>query len=155
MLWLVCGLGIMAGAAFLAGRWWIGVGRTARTLRSIAPALVDLDEFFALLDLAGAKSHYLERHGPMLANSEVLRRAETGLLEVSGVSGRPFASTRWLSHADLLEAVVSAFEQWTTGARPEAGRFRFAFDRDVGECYPEGGWTLIRTRTAVVIIREG
>lgn len=157
MLWLAFGLAstALAGAAFLAVRWWIGIGRTARTLRRIAPALLEHEEFFALVDLAAARSHYLERHGPMLTSSEVLQRARTGILEVSGVNGKPVASSRWLRHADLLEAVVSALEHWAAGARPGGGRFRFEFDRQVGEGYPKGGGALIGTRVAVVIIREG
>ena len=156
MDWLIYGAGAiaLAGAALLIRRWWSGVARTARTLNRIAPALVELNEFFALVDLGAARSHYLERHGPMLATSEVLRRAETGMLEVSGLAGKPVASSRWLRHADLLEAVVSALEHWTAGARPNGGRFQFEFDRDVGEGYPKGGGALTRTRIAVVIIRD-
>lgn len=157
MLWPACAFVLIAltGAALVVRRWWIGIGRTARTLKRIAPALVELDEFFALIDLAGAGSHYLERHGPMLTGSDVFQRAETGMLEVSGVAGKPVASSRWLRHADLLEAVVSALEHWTAGARPAGGRFRFEFDREVGEGYPKGGGTLVRTRVAVVIVRDG
>ncbi|MES2443329.1 MAG: hypothetical protein V4574_10900 [Pseudomonadota bacterium] len=157
MHWLAYGLGLimLAGAAMVIRRWWLGLGRTARTLKRIAPALVELDEFFALIDLAGPGSHYLERHGPMLMSSEVLRRAETGMLEVSGVVGKPVASSRWLHHADLLECAVSALEHWAAGGRPAGGRFRFEFDREVGEGFRKGGGTLVRTRIAVVIVRDG
>lgn len=154
--WLgVAAIVAMAGLAWTGARWWRDLGRTSRILARMAPALVELDEFFALVDLGGQGSHYLERHGPMLRECEVLRRAETGMLEVSGVAGKPVASSRWLRHADLLEAAVSALEHWAAGARPEGGRFRFEFDRDIGEGYRKGGGALVTTRVAIVVVRDG
>jgi hypothetical protein len=150
---IVAGLAL-AGAATL-GRAWRRARATADTLSRIAPVLLEHDQFFALVDLAGPGSHYLERHGPMLHVCEILQRAETGRLDVSGLAGRPVASARWFTHADMLSAIASALEHWHSGARPAGGRFSFVFDREIGEGFRKHGGAAIRTNVAIVIVRDG
>jgi len=147
------GAGILLVAVLILVRKWLGVRQTARTVARIGPALLEHDSFFALLDLSGADSHFLERHGPLLRASEIMQRAETGRLE--GLEGRPVASARWLRHDDLLTATVSALQHWRSGARPKGGRFAFEFERHVGEGFVKGGGDLVRTRRAIVIVRDG
>ena len=84
----------------------------------------------------------------MLRASEILQRAETGRLDVSGLVGRPVSSARWLRHDDLLTATVSALQHWRSGARPKGGRFAFEFEKDVGEGFLKGGGDLVRTHPA-------
>lgn len=156
LLWSTVAGGVaLLGSAMLIRRWWHRARVTAETVSRIAPALLEHEPFFALLDLAGPGSHYLERHGPMLRASEVLQRAETGRLDVSGLAGRPVASARWLRHDDMLTAIVSALEHWHSGARPVGGRFVFEFDHDIGEGYPKGGGAIVTTRVAIVIVSGG
>jgi hypothetical protein len=146
---------ILLMAAGVAAWRYLVMCRIADTASRMAPALLEHDEFFGLVDMAGRDSHFLERHGPMLRIGEVLQRAESGVLEVSGLVGRPVASTRWLRHSDLRSALVSAIEHWESGARPAGGRFAFEFDRDIGEGFLKEGGDLIKTRIAIVIIRDG
>lgn len=147
--------GALIIAAAVAARWYMAMCHIAETATRMAPALLEHDEFFALMDIVRPDSHFFERHGPMLRVCEVLQRAETGTLEVSGLVGRPVNSTRWLRHADLRLAALSAIEHWASGARPAGGRFAFEFDWDIGEGFLKGGGGLINTRIAIVIIRDG
>ena len=147
--------GILVSAAVVARRRYVRLCRVAATAVRLAPALLEHDDFFALLDMAGQTSHFLERHGPMLRRSEVLQRAKSGTLSVSGVVGRRVASSRWLRHADLRAAALSALEHWNSGARPKGGRFKFQFGWDIGEGFLKGGGDLVKTRIAIVVVRSG
>jgi len=155
--WLLSAVAIATAlvTALLLARSWLSARKATAILARLAPALVEPAEFFALIDLSEKESHFLERHGPMLKACEVLQRAETGRLDVSGYAGRPVPSARWLRHADLLRAVTSAAEHWASGARPNDGRFVFDFDNEIGEGFLKGGGAMVRTNIAIVIIREG
>jgi hypothetical protein len=154
--WLLLGAAISSLIAVaVCVRWWLKAWAIANVLGRITPALIEADEFFTLLDLSGHDSHFLERHGPMLKTCEVLQRAMTGRLDVSGHAGKPTASARWFRHADILRAVTSAAEHWASNGRPKVGRFVFAFQDDIGEGYPKGGGDLIKTRLAIVVICKG
>jgi hypothetical protein len=154
LLFIAAALVISVGALWL-GYSWLRVRKTAAVLARLAPALAEFDEFFALVDLSGSRAHFLERHGPMLKSCEVLQRAETGRLDVSGYVGKPVASARWFRHADLLRAVASAAEHWASGTRPNDGRFVFDFGSEIGEGFLKGGGAAVRTSIAVVIVRGG
>lgn len=128
-------LGLTSAGVAITARCWLKAWVTAGVIARLAPALGEIDEFFALVDLSGQDAHFLERHGPMLKRTEVLQRAETEQLEVSGLSGRPVASARWYRHAYLLQAVTSALDHWYAGARPQGGRFTSSFNEAIGEGY--------------------
>lgn len=144
---------LVAGAVLTV--WWGRARRIADVAARMALALTELDEFFALLDISNDDAHFLDRHGPMLKRCDVLQRAQNGRLDVSGHIGSPVASARWLRHADLLRAVMSACEHWKSGSRPKRGCFLFDFGEDIGEGFRKGGGDLVRTRFAAVIVRKG
>lgn len=156
LAWILSGTAVVTVATVvLLFRLWLRARNIAKTIDRIAPALVEPHEFFELVELSGADSHFMERHGPMLKTCEVLQRAESGRLDVSGYVGRPVASARWLRHSDLLRALRSAIRHWEMGAAPKGGRFVFAFEEPVGEGFLRGGGGLIRTCLAVVVLRRG
>ncbi len=139
---------------FVLIRWFFRAREEARMIAWLAPAIAEAPIFFELIDISHDQSHYLERHGPLLRRCDVLERAQTGNLEVTGLKGRPVSSARWLRHSDLLRAIVSAAEHWRAGERPKGGRFVFEFDHAIGEGYPKNSDELLETRQAAVVIRK-
>ena len=88
-----------------------------------------------LQDEQGANSHFYDRHGAQTTLAEQEARALTGRTP-DGVAGRPVDSTRFLSHADELEAAQKALDyqrNFGTGVGNET--FEFNMGRDVGEGY--------------------
>jgi hypothetical protein len=134
---------------------WRELRRTARIVGFLAPALAELDEFYALIDLSVEKSHFFQRHGPMLKIADILEHARTGNIRVSGLSGKPVSSARWYRHADLLHTIREALARWQAGERPKGGAFVFRFDTAIGEGYEKEGTDLMKTQIAVVVIRDG
>lgn len=147
---------LLLAAAVGAWRLWNIWKEARRTARVVARlALVELDEFYTLLDLSAEQSHFLERHGPMLTIAEIRERAQTGQLRVSGLAAKPVASARWYRHADMLYAVREAMARWTAGERPKGGVFLVRFDIAIGEGYEKGGSEAVKTCLAKVIVRDG
>jgi hypothetical protein len=134
---------------------WQDIRRTARVVGFLAPALAELDEFYELIELSVEKSHFFQRHGPMLKIADILERARTGGMRVSGLSGKPVSSARWYRHADLLHAIRETLARWKAGERPRGGVFVFRFDAIIGEGYEKDGTDLMKTHIAVVVIRDG
>jgi hypothetical protein len=148
-------LSLVAMGIFYVWRAWESTRAIARLLDRIAPALLEPEAFYTLIELSGDHSHFLERHGPMLKVAEILERAQSGNLEVSGLAGRPVSSARWFRHHDLLHAVNTARERWAAGERPKDGVFSFQFESEVGEGYAKGSAVLICTRHAIIVIKKG
>jgi hypothetical protein len=134
---------------------WQEAKKFASIIGRLAPALLELEEFYQLLDLTTQRAHFLERHGPMLTISDVFGRSNSGNIKFSGLSGKPVASARWYKHADLLKAVNSALIYWEKGIRPTGGIFAFHFEEVIGEGYAKKSSILIKTCNALVIIKEG
>lgn len=144
---------IAASAGLLL--WWLNsICEEARIIARIGPALIEAPVFFELIDISHHKSHFLERHGPMLQRCEVLQRAKTGRLEVAGHFGRPVASAKWYSHKDMLHAIISAAEHWRNGDRPKNGKYVFEFDEYVGEGFLKGSDELVQTKIVAVVTRN-
>ncbi|NNC60222.1 MAG: hypothetical protein HKO05_09550 [Erythrobacter sp.] len=141
----------------LCGAWawrvWRNAKLVARTVDRIAPALLEPESFFELVSLSRRRSHFLERHGPMLKLDEIQDRALSGNIPAAGLSGKPVSSARWFRHKDLLAAVNSAREHWMNGARPRNGVFRFRFDEAIGEGYQRNSTMAIKTDRAIVVIK--
>ncbi len=146
---------VLTIAAWYVWRSWQNAQRFAKIIGRLAPALLELDEYYALVDLSTQRSHFFERHGAMLYRCDVLERATTGNIEYSGHKGKPVASARWYRHGDLLQAINSALIHWDTGVRPKGGLFAFSFDTEIGEGYAKGTDCFLETSIAVVIIKEG
>jgi len=145
---------VLVGAfALLAYRFWKRTMLLAQTIDRIAPVLLEPDAFFELMEISQRRSHFLERHGPMLKLVEIRERAQTGSLPASGLTGKPVSSGRWFRHDDLLRAVNSAREHWLNGAKPKDGVFRFRFERMIGEGYVRGSQTPVATDCAIVVIK--
>lgn len=150
---IVATLLALAAVAVLA--WWLyGIRAQAKILARIGPALVEAPVFFKLVEISHEKSHFLERHGPMLQRCDVLQRAKTGKLDVAGFVGRPVASAKWYNHQDMLHAILSAAEYWRAGDRPKSGKYVFAFDEPIGEGFLKGETDVVETKIAAVIIRK-
>jgi hypothetical protein len=157
---IAIGLAIAAGYGALRIRKWYQAERqqaeqTVGAFLKMLPALAEHEQFFKLLDYRGPKSHYLERHGPMLRRTDLGARATTGSLEVAGHHGDPVTSTRWLNHADLLLAGESALDYWSQGERPANGVFKFEFPEVVGEGYMKNSSKRFTTKIAKVVVRKG
>lgn len=75
---------LVAVVSGLVATWLYGIRERARIIARIGPALVEAPVFFELIDISHEKSHFLERHGPMLQRCDVLQRAKTGKLDVAG-----------------------------------------------------------------------
>lgn len=159
MSWPQLSLGCLIIALGVYGvyfwRQWLAARRAAKTLARLVPALVEFPEFSALLEHSKDRSHFIERHGPMLERLDVQQRALTGSMSVAGVAGKPVTSARWLSHAYLLRAIELALEQWSESGCPRHGSFNLTFDYPVGEGYEKGKTNLRPTNCARVIIRDG
>lgn len=151
--WLLLMTAVLAVFAF-ALRWFQNARKEASIIAWLAPAIIEAPIFFELINVSHEKSHFMDRHGPMLSRFDVLQRAKTGSLDVAGLKGRPVTSARWLRQTDLLQAVLSAAEHWRDGERPNGGRFMFEFKETIGEGYLKGKEALINTNVAVVIIRK-
>ncbi|MCP5088595.1 MAG: hypothetical protein GY952_17540, partial [Rhodobacteraceae bacterium] len=154
--------GLIAGCVVVAilcagGLWawqiWRDAKLVAKTIDRLAPALLEPDAFCELVRLSRRRSHFLERHGPMLKIDEIWERVQSGNLPAAGFSGKPVASGRWVRHQDLLLAVNSAREHWMNGARPVNGVFRFKFDREIGQGYLRGSQSPVQTDCAIVVIK--
>ncbi len=144
---------ILCAGGLWAWRIWRNAMLVANTIDRIAPALLEPDTFFELVRLSRRRSHFLERHGPMLKIEEIRERAQSGKLSAAGFSGKPVASGRWIRHRDLLLAVNSAREHWMNSARPVNGVFRFKFRRIIGEGYLRGSQFPVQTDCATVVIK--
>ncbi len=140
---------IMSAAAYSRLR------ESSRVIARLAPALVEAPEFFALMERSGIRSHFLERHGPMLNRKDIQERALTGFIPFSKHNGRPVDSARWLKHKDLLISVDSALTHWDAGRRPKGGAYNFAFDYPIGDGCEKGSTEQLETSIARVIIRRG
>lgn len=134
---------------------WVRLRRSAGILARMAPALAEAPEFFALIDRSVPRSHFLERHGPLLNRMDVHQRAQTGEIPFSQHQGRPVDATRWFRHEDLLRAVDSALTHWDAGVRPKGGAFHFIFDHAIGEGFEKGSDERTETTVARVIVRQG
>ncbi|WP_342074906.1 hypothetical protein [Yoonia sp. SS1-5] len=146
---------LFAFVAVAALVWWLhGIREQAKILARIGPALVEAPVYFKLVEISHEKSHFLERHGPMLQRCDVLQRAMTGKLDVAGFVGRPVASAKWYSHQDMLHAIISAAEHWRAGDRPKSGKYVFAFEEPIGEGFLKGDDNVVQTNIAAVIIRN-
>jgi len=145
-------VGLVAITVYL-WRLWKTTERTVSFLVRWFPALTEVEEFFALIEHSTERSHFFERHGPVLNEQDILERSKSGEICFSGVKGKPVSSSRWLTHKDLLRAIDSALDHWEKGARPKGGSFNFEFEYPIGEGYPKGGGALVRTRFARVIVK--
>ena len=128
--------------------------QTVETLVRMVPALAEHEQFFKLLELRSDQAHFLERHGPMLRHIDILQRATTGDMPVSGIVGRAVSSARWLTHDDMLWAIESAIQSWEADDRPPGGVFKYEFPKLIGEGYIKDSNALLRTAFAKVIIRD-
>lgn len=153
MLGLVATVMVIGLCGFLAWSVWERARLVANTIDRIAPALLEPEEFFELVDISGRRSHFLERHGPMLKLTEIEQRARTGNLSAAGLIGKPVSSGRWLRHSDLVKAVNAARHHWSNGARPQNGVFRFRFPNKIGEGYTRSSRASVATNCAIVVIR--
>lgn len=149
---------IFVGVVFLALYLW-KIWKTAKLTTSFLvrwfPALAESEDFFALIEHASARSHFFERHGPVLNEEDIIERSKNGNIAFSGVRGRPVDSSKWITHRDLLRAIESALDHWEKGARPKGGSFNFEFEHPIGEGFPKGQEMLVRTRFARVIVKKG
>ncbi len=134
---------------------WHDAKRVATIVARLAPALAELEHFYALLAISTEHSHFMERHGPILNRIEIHRRALDGSIPYSGTEGRAVSSARWLRHEDLLWAVNSALEYWSLGERPNRGTFSFRFQYPIGEGYKKGTEELVQTNNARVVVIAG
>lgn len=131
------------------------IRRSAAIIARLAPAIVESPAFFALLERSTTRSHFLDRHGPLLNQLDVQERAKSGSIPFSKHDGRPVDSARWFKHEDLLCAVDSALAHWDAGSRPEGGVFDFAFDQPIGEGFLKGSDERVDATIARVIVKQG
>lgn len=156
---LQVGIGlIFVGLVGLAAYLW-SIWKTAKLTTSFLvrwfPALAESDKFFALIEHAAGRSHFFERHGPVLNLEDIVERSKNGNITFSGVRGKPVSSSRWLTHKDLLLAIESALDHWAKGVRPKGGSFNFEFEHPIGEGFSKDQQELVRTRFARVIVNKG
>lgn len=146
---------LIATIVMYAWKRWHDAKRVATIVSRLAPALAELEHFYALLELSSERSHFMERHGPILNRIDIQHRALDGSIPYSGTAGRAVSSARWFRHEDLLWAVNSALEYWSRGERPDRGRFSFRFEYPIGEGYKKGTEELVQTKDARVVVLAG
>ena len=137
------------------GLWLVRLSKLTRILARLAPAIAAAPYFYALLDRSTTSSHSMERHGPLLRDSDVSERAITGPIAFSQFAGRPDDSARWFPHSDLLLAIDSALAHRDIERRPKGGVFDFRFEYPIGAGFPKHSGDRLETTVARVIVRKG
>jgi hypothetical protein len=140
------GLAVLGLGTVLGSRAMSRIGGAAEELGTLSRAERIAFEYLDDLEKSVQEAHFLKRHGPMTTLDEQQISAATGLRpDKVQVPYRP-DSSRWFSHADMVEGLQRAEAIYARTGNPNV---TVQFDRIIGEGYLSGGEIYARTNVAV------